>query len=572
MSKQKNVRSVSRMADFLADGWENAVTKLGTAYASLTHHVMRGETWLTLDELDEYYVSDSVARRVITAPIERAMKKGFLLSAVGDVESERAQSEEAAIWERLEALGAIAKLKEAAAWGRLFGRGAVLLGTSDSEVNAASPLGSVREIKWLRVLRAEEFQALRIETDPSSPGYGFPATWTVQLEAAGTSVETHTSRLILFGSVMTHRRLKEDNEWRDIPILQSVYRDLRDYDSAKRSMSQMLVDASQAVLKISDLPSLLVNQGELLRARLRILELARALRIMPISAGDSTGKNAEEFQFIERTFTGVQDTFEAVRSSLAASVGWPETVLFGRSPAGENATGESDLTLWDDEVASYQEGDLLPGIQHLVDLIVEEQGFGPWAVTFPPLRQLSETEQAALEKTVAETDAINIGVGVYSETAAGLWRHAGDEYNTAPVRLSAEVAEAMRALDEMDLGHVPTDGVRSDPLALQQPAEAVDPQTALNGAQVTAMLEVVQAVVMGQLPRESAIAIISSAFPVDVKTAELILGDVGKGFVPVQQATPPGGTSGQQAGQPGIDPSGDKGDEGEAQDPPGGAA
>lgn len=56
--------------------------------------------------------------------------------------------------------------------------------------------------------------------------------------------------------------------------------------------------------------------------------------------------------------------------------------------------------------------------------------------------------------------------------------------------------------------------------------------TALNGAQVTALVEVVEAVAVGRLPRESAVALIESAFLVDKSEAEKILGSAGKGFVP----------------------------------------
>ncbi len=56
--------------------------------------------------------------------------------------------------------------------------------------------------------------------------------------------------------------------------------------------------------------------------------------------------------------------------------------------------------------------------------------------------------------------------------------------------------------------------------------------TALNGAQVTALVEVVKAVANGTLPRESAVALIESAFLVDKAEAEKILGSAGNGFVP----------------------------------------
>ncbi len=56
--------------------------------------------------------------------------------------------------------------------------------------------------------------------------------------------------------------------------------------------------------------------------------------------------------------------------------------------------------------------------------------------------------------------------------------------------------------------------------------------SALNGAQVQAAQAIVQAVATGQLPRDSAVAMLSRFFQIDAPDAEAILGTVGKGFVP----------------------------------------
>lgn len=62
--------------------------------------------------------------------------------------------------------------------------------------------------------------------------------------------------------------------------------------------------------------------------------------------------------------------------------------------------------------------------------------------------------------------------------------------------------------------------------------EEVDPSTALNGAQVAALVAVVTAVAKGELPRETGVAIITASFPVSAEQAETIMGSVGNGFTP----------------------------------------
>jgi hypothetical protein len=64
---------------------------------------------------------------------------------------------------------------------------------------------------------------------------------------------------------------------------------------------------------------------------------------------------------------------------------------------------------------------------------------------------------------------------------------------------------------------------------------AVSADTALNGAQVTALLEVISKVALGELPRASGVELIVAAFPVDRATAEKLMGDVGAGFTPASE-------------------------------------
>lgn len=64
-------------------------------------------------------------------------------------------------------------------------------------------------------------------------------------------------------------------------------------------------------------------------------------------------------------------------------------------------------------------------------------------------------------------------------------------------------------------------------------------QTALNGAQVTSLLDVIERVVTGQLPRATAVQVIMTAFNIPETVADTMLGDVGQGFVAEPVATTP---------------------------------
>jgi len=82
-----------------------------------------------------------------------------------------------------------------------------------------------------------------------------------------------------------------------------------------------------------------------------------------------------------------------------------------------------------------------------------------------------------------------------------------------------------------------------DPKDEENNSNDVSPQTALSGVQVGAMADIVERVATEKIPRETGVQILVVSFPVDLETAEEIMGDVGKGFepkAPVQVPSTPG--------------------------------
>jgi hypothetical protein len=140
---------------------------------------------------------------------------------------------------------------------------------------------------------------------------------------------------------------------------------------------------------------------------------------------------------------------------LASAADMPVTVLFGRSPAGMNATGESDRLLWAQTVESAQSIVADPAFTELAALVFASSD-GPtrgqvpdaWDVVFPPLVHMTEEQVVKNRKTVAETDAIYIDRGVLlpEEVAMNRFRPTGFSSET-----TIEVAEReMMLAEEME--------------------------------------------------------------------------------------------------------------------------
>ena len=137
--------------------------------------------------------------------------------------------------------------------------------------------------------------------------------------------------------------------------------------------------------------------------RLQMIDMTSG--ILNSIAIDSEG---ETYDFKGMTFSGVKDIIDATCNMLSAVTNIPQTVLFGRSPAGMNATGQGDLENYYNLVERIQKMMLRGSLKTLADVIFRaavakgEIAEKPKCkIEFNPLWSLSETEKAAADQTRA---------------------------------------------------------------------------------------------------------------------------------------------------------------------------
>jgi phage-related protein (TIGR01555 family) len=130
---------------------------------------------------------------------------------------------------------------------------------------------------------------------------------------------------------------------------------------------------------------------------------------------------------VATSFAGLPEMMDRSMMRVAAAAEMPLTLLFGRSPAGMNATGESDIRGWYDTVADAQTDELKPNLERLLKLIMLAQdsptrGKVPerWAVEFHPLWQPTELEAATVLKLKADTHVALVTAQIEMEAEAGL--------------------------------------------------------------------------------------------------------------------------------------------------------
>ena len=121
------------------------------------------------------------------------------------------------------------------------------------------------------------------------------------------------------------------------------------------------------------------------------------------------------FETHQYTFSGVNDIYESFMLDVAGASDIPVTKLFGRSPAGFNATGESDSKNYDDTIEQKQDSQLRPVLDKLIHIMfMSEFGAIPDDLdyVFNPVSTLSEDDLANIveKKSNAIINVFNAGL------------------------------------------------------------------------------------------------------------------------------------------------------------------
>jgi phage-related protein (TIGR01555 family) len=410
------------------DGWLNALTGLGGSRDRSVQACVTNFRVLTPTELEALYHGQDLPAKIVDAIIKDALRQGF----------EIAGDDEGVIGDALREWRVGERLLDAATWGRLYGVGAVLIGADESTGPMDEPLdtSTMREGS-LQYLMALDRQSLAIEDydeDPSSSGFGEPRTFRISHASPTGSFTSgelvHASRLVLLGGARTAERVRlRRNAGFDLSVLQRPSEILRDVDQTWRSIMNLVHDMSQAVFAIDGLIDMIAEgEKDVMLQRMEVVDMARSVARAVIIDAES-----ERFEHKgAANVGGIPPIMWMTLQRLAAAACMPLTKLLGMSPAGLNATGESDIRLWYDEVEAYRRAELTPALQMLVRVVEADagralaEGEEP-EVVWPSLWQATPTEQAGLDKTEAETLKIYVDAGVLFPEEVALARFKDDE-------------------------------------------------------------------------------------------------------------------------------------------------
>lgn len=448
--------------NFRRDGWQNVLTGLGTARDKTQYGAFVRTAHVPDTTLTSLYHQSDIAKRIVAFKPKEMLRQGYTLSIEDNPDAATDTLK------RLREMRANQKLRDGMIWGRLYGGAGVIMGIDDGQ-DMAEPLDEER-IQKFHYLHVVDRQYLIPETwdnDPFSEHFGEPETFRVtphgHIGATAFNAVVHRSRILIFRGSHTSddERMRKDG-W-DMSVLDPVDVVLRMFDTSWQAAEHLMTDASQGVFKIQGLMSMIAGgQKNDLATRMELVDMSRSVARSLLIDADG----GEEFTRQSSSFTDAHSMLDKFMLRLAAAAEMPVTILMGQSPAGMNATGESDFRWFYDTVRTDQENELRPELERLIDLLFKAKdgptnGIVPeqWDLEFNPLWQPTPIEKQQMRKTQAEIDQIYINTGVLlpEEVATNRFRPDGYSHET---QIDLDVRESLL---ESELEGMEEDASKPDP-------------------------------------------------------------------------------------------------------------
>ncbi|MDR1921110.1 MAG: DUF1073 domain-containing protein [Candidatus Adiutrix sp.] len=225
--------------------------------------------------------------------------------------------------------------------------------------------------------------------DPLAPDYFKPRNWWI------LSREVHASRFIHVADNEPPLLLKPAYNFFGIPQAQILYDYIQHFQECRLATQRLLTKFSLTALKIDMSQVLSGGGGAEVDARSRYFVQTRNNDGLMV-----IDKETEDLIKLETPLSGATDITRQSLEFVAAVNRTPAVKLLGISPAGFNATGESDLRNYYDHIESRQEKLFRAGLDKALD-ILQLNRFGRidpgLGFKFRPLSEADEAAEANVQ-------------------------------------------------------------------------------------------------------------------------------------------------------------------------------
>lgn len=387
-----------RKQKFLQDGYLNAMFGQGFRLTDPFANYKQGIDFVSDQQCSHLYTYNGIAKSIIDIPADEAMRNGFEVET--ETNEEEINKEISSVCEDLQVQDRFA---EALAWADLYG-GSIIVVLADDGRMIDEPLNydSLRRIEKLKVFDRTNIVGSTQYQDANAPQYMDVELYHINTFGSNP-MWVHESRVLRFdgGRLPLYQRNLRLG-W-GAKRYESIKDEIDRYCNGNEMGLQALTRLSQDVLQLDGLTNILATEGGdvAVQKRMQMLDMVRSM--MNSIAIDG----ADKYDRKGLSLSGIKELLEQFEIALCACTKIPATKLFGRSPAGLNATGKSDSENYYNMVEGIQQNKVKPNLVKLVEMIGASKDYNiklpdTWHIEFEPLWSMSKTEKADIEKTKAD--------------------------------------------------------------------------------------------------------------------------------------------------------------------------
>lgn len=494
---------------YVEDSLINAATGLGTLSDPQTHNVWvrRGYNERLLTTL---YVENWIARRIITVPADDATKHGRRITTPSMSPEDIRRFEQAEKHMHVKQAS-----RSALYWSRLYGGGGIFVavgGGDNSEPLSYAGLRSAR-INYVPLNRNEILpdNSTLIE-DNADPNFGLPEKYILS-RAHKDTARIHHSRFIRFEGIEAPRRVRRENSGWSLSVLDSEL--ISNIEACASMICALGAAVNKANIDIISVPGLfnkLINKQTASQVRMRFSEAKSIQKQTGVMLMDAD----ETYARLESKGTSSSASLLSDFLQLpAAASGIPVTRLLGISPGGMNATGDSDTDNYMSLIEDIQGGELSSMYNASDPIVAASIGTtlpADWSFEFRSIYPANKKEASEIESRRVQDIILTATSGVVPPSTA--LRQLADDgaFSAVDANLLDQITELENlGGDDDDSDNDDVALISSEPATM---SEEDEPQKkAMNGAQVSSLLEIAQLVKSGSIDFSQASAVLSTAFP-----------------------------------------------------------
>lgn len=400
MSRRKKAQQ-SPQAAVTTDAFSNPLFRLGWGSQSPTEATEYPLTRMTDNYalLNSLYRDNWVVQNVVGLVVDDMLREWYKLQGIAPE-----YIDQVAQVERKTNLRS--RLSEGLKWGRLYGGAAGLIMIQGQEGMLDKPLDleTVLPGTFQGLYILDRWQGISPDMDlVYEGGEPTPRYYSITDAEGHTVTRVHHSRVVRFtGRDLPYLEKVAEMYWGESEV-EALYKDVVAHDNVSANITALTFQANVSTMEVENLPQLLTMSSP--EVQRRFWSTMQAQSVMRSNFGVQLVEKGNTISTQQYSFAGLKDVYETMCLNLCGASHYPMTKLFGRSPAGMNATGESDLQNYYDYVDTLRESKLRPALEKILPVLcMSAWGAVPdnLQITFPPLWTPTAAELATIAKTKAE--------------------------------------------------------------------------------------------------------------------------------------------------------------------------